>query len=164
MRIHEWQTLSTRFIVALAVCLAIWSERARTQPTDFSGRWRVNHTAGDPPGKGAEQIWDVTQTASALTVRLLVNGEERSTYTWSLGGPPIATQRDSFATVTSASLGNGELVISGEATSPTGMKMRVTEQWIIDPDAKVLRVAKVFTDDIATTMRRSLVLDRVVKP
>jgi hypothetical protein len=152
-----------RFIVTLAV-LSLWSDGARTQSIDFSGQWRVNHAAGDPPGKGAEQIWDVTQTASALTVRLIVNGQERSTYTWPLGGPPIATQRDAFATITSATLGNGELVISGEGTSGTGMKMRLTEQWIIDPDARVLRVSKVFTDDIATTFRRSLVLERVVKP
>jgi hypothetical protein len=133
------------------------------QATDFSGQWRVNHAAGNPPGRGAEQIWNVTQTANDLTVHVVVNGREVSAHTWRLGGPPIDARRDSMDTTTTAVLDKGELLITGEGTATTGVKVEIREQWLIDPATSQLRVAKISTMGGAT-MSRHLVLDRVAAP
>jgi hypothetical protein len=130
---------------------------------DFSGRWRLNSAAGNPPSQSNnEQIWDVTQTATELTLRVLVNGREVSTHTWSLGGPPISAPRDGFESTTTAMLGNGELLISGKGLSGSGTEMEVKEQWLIDPITKTLRVAKV-NSTVGTTFSRQLVFERVAE-
>ena len=147
------------FVVALASTVLAGSLTAQT--TDFSGQWRVNHAAGNPPSPStSEQIWEVTQTATELRLRLSVNGRETSTQLWPLGGPAVATRRDGIEALTTATLGAGELVISGKGTTATGTETEVKEHWLIDPTTKSLRIAKVLTTG-GSTLTRHLVLERV---
>jgi hypothetical protein len=159
----EVMAMQKRLMVAL-VCLVILSAGPSAQTADFTGRWRVNHAAGDPPSTStAEQLWEVTQTATELRLRLVVNGREVSSHTWPLGGAPIATRRDSIEAMTSVTVNQGELVIAGSGTTGTGVAAEIKEQWVIDPATKNLRVAKIHTvGPGGTTLTRRLVLEKMI--
>jgi hypothetical protein len=153
--------LAPHVVVAIMVAASLASATQPAQAIDFSGKWRVNPTAGNPPSQSSnEQIWDIAQTATELRLRVVVNGREVSLHTWPLGGPPISARRDGLESTTTATVGNGELVIAGKGTSGTGAEMDIREQWVIDPSTNTLRVAKV-NSTVATSFTRQLVLERV---
>ena len=148
-------------VVAVMMGAFLASPTQAAQAIDFSGKWKVNPTAGNPPSQSSnEQIWEIAQTATELRLRIVVNGREVSLYTWPLGGPPLSARRDGFESSTTAAVGNGELIIAGKGTSATGEEIDIREQWVIDPSNKTLRVAKV-NSTVATSFTRQLVLERV---
>lgn len=145
------------------VCFVVTSVMldVAAQGVDFSGRWKVNHSAGNPPSQSnSEQIWEITQTPSELRLRVVVNGREVSLYTWPLGGPAISTRRDGLDSMTTATLQQSALLISGKSVAGAGVETDLEEHWAIDATSKALRVAKVLRTD-ATTFRREIVLERV---
>jgi hypothetical protein len=144
--------------------LVVTMAAVSAQAPDFTGQWRVNHAAGEPPSRSTvEQIWDVTQTPTELTVRVLVNGREASSQTWPLDGRAVPTTRDNIPATTSVTIGKGELVIAGSGTPQPGVTTDIREQWLIDPATKSLRVLKVMSTP-ASTFTRRLVLDPVARP
>ena len=148
----------------VATCLIVVATGVGAQPLNFTGAWRVNHAAGDPPSRSTvDLVWDVTQTAAALTVRTLVNGKETSSYTWPLDGTAVPTNRDNIPASTSVTIGNGELIIAGTGTPSPGFTAEIREQWLIDPATKSLRVVRVISSP-ATTFTRRLVLDPIARP
>lgn len=150
--------------IGVGFLLSLVTVTASAQAVDFSGKWKVNHAAGDPPsGSTAEQIWDIAQSANELRIRVVVNGREVSSHTWPLNGPPIAARRDGLEMTTSAAVANGEMRITGTAISKAGTPTDVQEHWVLDPETKALRVAKVLSNG-ASTFSRHLVLERVAVP
>lgn len=147
-----------------AACLVMSVVGTSAQAPSFTGTWRLNQAAGDPPSRGTNEIlFDVSQTATDLTLRLITNGAERSRVTWPLDGRAIEVKRDGFAESTSVAIGKGELVITGSRQTADGGKADYREHWLLDPATKSLRVSKI-SSTIATTFSQRLVLDPVAKP
>lgn len=150
--------------VAIVVLVLLVAVNAEAQAVDFSGQWKVNHAAGNPPSPSkSEQIWDITQSTTELRVRVIANGREVSSHTWPLNGPPVSARRDGLEMTTAAAFAEGEVRIAGTAISAAGTPVDVQEHWVIDPETKALRVAKVISNS-ASTFSRHLVLERVTVP
>ena len=148
--------------IGVGFLLSLVTVTASAQVVDFSGKWKVNHAAGDPPsGSTAEQIWDIAQSANELRIRVIVNGREVSAHTWPLNGPPVSARRDGLEMTTSVAI--AKIRITGTATSKAGTPMDVQEHWLLDPETKAFRVAKVMSNG-ASTFSRHLVLERVANP
>ena len=150
--------------LGVVLLLFLVNVKASIQTVDFSGQWKVNHAAGNPPSPStSEQIWDIAQTATELRLRVIANGRDVSTHTWPLNGPPVSARRDGLETTTAAALSNGEVRISGTAISAAGTPVDIQEHWMIDPATKALRVAKLMSSS-SSTFSRHLVLKRVATP